>query len=102
MCIVFDYIKKDGQFPLFLQGDSLDVLKKISDNSIDCCITSPPYWQKRQYENGGIGLEASPIEYIESLYAIIKEIKRVHGDRKRLKYSKTVVLRHFLFRIKLI
>lgn len=77
MCIVFDYIKKDGQFPLFLQGDSLDVLKKISDNSIDCCITSPPYWQKRQYENGGIGLEASPIEYIESLYAIIKEIKRV-------------------------
>ena len=49
----------------------------MSDNSIDCCITSPPYWQKRQYENGGIGLEASPNEYIDSLYAIIKEIKRV-------------------------
>ena len=77
MCIVFDYIKKDSQFPLFVQGDSLDVLKKMSNNSIDCCITSPPYWQKRQYENGGIGLESSPTEYIESLYAIIKEIKRV-------------------------
>lgn len=77
MCIVFDYIKKDSQFPLFVQGDSLDVLKKMSDNSIDCCITSPPYWQKRLYENGGIGLESSPAEYIESLYAIIKEIKRV-------------------------
>lgn len=77
MCIVFDYIKKDSLYPLFVQGDSLDVLKKMSDNSIDCCITSPPYWQKRQYENGGIGLEASPNEYIDSLYAIIKEIKRV-------------------------
>jgi site-specific DNA-methyltransferase (adenine-specific) len=49
----------------------------MSDNSIDCCITSPPYWQKRQYENGGIGLEASPTDYIESIYAIIKEIRRV-------------------------
>jgi len=77
MCIVVDYIKEDSQFPLFVQGDSLDVLKKMSDNSIDCCITSPPYWQKRQYENGGIGLEASPTDYIESIYAIIKEIRRV-------------------------
>ena len=55
----------------------MDVLRKISDNTIDCCITSPPYWQKRQYENGGIGLEPSPKEYIDGLYEIIKEVKRV-------------------------
>ena len=77
MCLVSEYINTDGIFPLFIQGNSLEVLSRISDNSVDCCITSPPYWQKRQYENGGIGLEASPQEYIESLYGIIREVKRV-------------------------
>ena len=77
MCYISEYINTDSIFPLFLRGDSLDVLKKISDKSVDCCITSPPYWRKRQYENGGIGLESSPREYIDNLYPIIKEIKRV-------------------------
>lgn len=77
MCIVSEYLRTDSRFPLFIQGDSVGVLRTISDNSVDCCITSPPYWQKRQYENGGIGLEASPQEYIDSLYEIIKEVKRV-------------------------
>lgn len=61
----------------------MDVLRSISDESVDCCITSPPYWQKRQYENGGIGLERTPQEYIDSLFAIIKEVKRIlkpHGS----------------------
>ena len=83
MCIVSDYIKSDKQFPLFVQGESLDILRSISDASVDCCITSPPYWQKRQYENGGIGLEKTPQEYIESLFTIIKEVKRIlkpHGS----------------------
>ena len=30
-------------------GDSLDVLKDMSDERIDCCITSPPYWGLRDY-----------------------------------------------------
>jgi site-specific DNA-methyltransferase (adenine-specific) len=77
MCIILDYIKDESRFPLFVQGDSLKVLQNISDNSIDCCITSPPYWQKRQYENGGIGLESSPREYLDNLYSIINEVKRV-------------------------
>lgn len=63
--------------PLFLQGDSLSILQSFPDNSIDCCITSPPYWKKRQYENGGIGLEKTSQEYIDCLFEIIKEIKRV-------------------------
>ena len=74
---VIDYIDNNSLFPLFLQGDSLSVLKAFPDNSIDCCITSPPYWQKRQYENGGIGLEDTPSEYINCLFDIIKEVKRV-------------------------
>lgn len=77
MCLVSEYIRTDDSFPLFVQGDSLDVLRAISDNSIDCCVTSPPYWQKRQYESGGIGLESSPGEYVNNLFNIIKEIKRV-------------------------
>lgn len=77
MCIVSEYIRTENLFPLFVQGDSLEVLRRISDNSVDCCITSPPYWQKRQYENGGIGLEDSPQEYIDNLLSIVKEVKRV-------------------------
>lgn len=77
MCHISEYIKTGSHFPLFLQGDSLRVLRSISDNSVDCCITSPPYWQKRQYENGGIGLEKSPQEYIDNLFEIIREVKRV-------------------------
>lgn len=77
MCLVSEYVHKVSRFPLFVQGDSLDVLRNFSDNSVDCCVTSPPYWQKRQYENGGIGLEDSPQEYINSLFEIIKEVKRV-------------------------
>lgn len=77
MCIVSDYIRTDSFFPLFVQGDSLEVLRRFSDNSVDCCVTSPPYWQKRQYENGGIGLEDSPQEYIDNLLSIVKEVKRV-------------------------
>ncbi len=79
--MVIDYIDNSSLSPLFLQGDALSVLKAFPDNSIDCCITSPPYWQKRQYENGGIGLEDTPSEYIDCLFDIIKEVKRV------LKYS---------------
>jgi DNA modification methylase len=77
MCLVSEYTLKENRFPLFVQGDSLDVLRRFSDSSVDCCVTSPPYWQKRQYENGGIGLEASPQEYIDNLFIIIKEVKRV-------------------------
>lgn len=53
------------------------MLQNIPKNSIDCVITSPPYWAKRQYSNGGIGLEATSEEYIENLLRIIKEIYAV-------------------------
>ncbi len=58
-------------------GDALDVLKRFPSSSIDCCITSPPYWGQREYSNGGIGLEATHEEYIDHLCTIIYEIKRV-------------------------
>ena len=64
-------------------GDSLQVLKTLPDNSIDCCVTSPPYYALRDYgEDGQLGREDTPEEYIERLVAVFHEVKRVltpHG-----------------------
>ena len=47
-------------------GDSLQILKDFADNSIDLIITSPPYFQQRDYGNGnlGIGNEANEGSHI--------------------------------------
>jgi DNA modification methylase len=63
--------------PLFIHGDALTVLKNFPEQSIDCCITSPPYWGKRQYGAGGIGMENDYHDYIESLCSVFKELHRV-------------------------
>ena len=63
--------------PCFVCGDSLQVLKSLPGNSIDCVITSPPYYMKRQYLGGGIGLEKTYQEYIDNLLKIIQEVHRV-------------------------
>ena len=63
--------------PQFLCGDALSVLKNLPSQSIDCCITSPPYWGHREYQNNGIGLEKNYNDYINNILNVIKEIKRV-------------------------
>lgn len=78
MDLINQYIQGSQDFsPCFVCGDSLHVLRSIPDNSIDCVITSPPYYMKRQYLGGGIGLEKTYNEYIDNLLLIIKEIHRV-------------------------
>lgn len=74
---VESYISGNSKFPLFIAGDSLEVLRQFPSDSIDCCITSPPYWQKWEYENGGIGQEPTYQQYIDSILAITEEIRRV-------------------------
>lgn len=66
--------------PIFIQGNSLDVLKEMSDQSVDMCITSPPYWGQRQYASGGIGLEKNHGDYIADLCEIFLELNRVLKD----------------------
>lgn len=62
-------------------GDSLEVLKTLTDETIDCCVTSPPYYGLRDYgKEGQIGLEESPEEYIEKLVRVFREVKRVLKD----------------------
>lgn len=59
-------------------GDSLEVMKDIPDNLIDCIITSPPYYNLRDYgKNGQIGNENTVDEYIKNLIAVFKECYRV-------------------------
>ena len=61
-----------------INGDSLKVLKTLDTESIDCIITSPPYWQLRDYNiSGQIGLEENIEEYIEKLMLIMDELYRV-------------------------
>jgi len=61
-----------------IQGDSLGVLKTFPDESVDCVITSPPYWGLRDYGvDGQLGLEPHFNEYVETLIAIFDEVKRV-------------------------
>jgi|SRR6056297_1926353 len=58
-------------------GDALEVLRAMPDASIDCCITSPPYWGQREYNGGGIGLEKTPAQYVDALCEIIEQVQRV-------------------------
>ena len=54
-------------------GDARIRLQEIADKSVQCCITSPPYWGLRNYGNDlQIGLEATPEEYVEQLVAVFK------------------------------
>jgi site-specific DNA-methyltransferase (adenine-specific) len=63
---------------LVLEGDSLDVLRLLPSNSVQCAITSPPYWGLRDYNiNGQIGLEPTLQEFINHLVAVFNELKRV-------------------------
>src|SRR5437868_2228987 len=62
-------------------GDSLAVLATLPDASVDCCVTSPPYFGLRDYgEPGQYGLESSPAEYVETMRALFAEVRRLLAD----------------------
>ena len=61
-----------------LQGDVREQLKMLPDNSVDCVITSPPYWGLRDYGVAGqLGLEATPTDYVDCLVSVFREVRRV-------------------------
>ena len=75
--IINTYLAGQELAPLFISGDARFILRQIPSESIDFCMTSPPYWNKREYSHGGIGLEKDYREYIAHLLTIFEEIKRV-------------------------
>lgn len=61
-----------------LTGDCREVLQEVAESSVQCCVTSPPYWGLRDYEEEAqIGSEDSPVEYVENLVAVFREVRRV-------------------------
>ncbi|MEM8533936.1 MAG: site-specific DNA-methyltransferase [Chloroflexota bacterium] len=71
------YLDELNYQPLYIQGNALEVLQQIPDESIDFCMTSPPYWNKREYQNGGIGLEKNFTEYIDNVLLVFAQVRRV-------------------------
>lgn len=64
------------------EGTCMDVIKTFSDKSIDCVITSPPYWQLRDYGwDGQWGNEPTFQMYLENLWSLMDEIWRVLKDK---------------------
>ena len=60
------------------QGDALEVLKTFPDESINCVMTSPPYWALRDYGiEGQLGLEPTFEEHITKMCDVFDEVKRV-------------------------
>ena len=67
----------DDQVTLW-HGDSLDVLRTMPAESVNCVVTSPPYYGLRDYgEPGQYGLEATPAEYVERMRQVFAEVRRV-------------------------
>ena len=71
---------QDDQTVLY-HGDAATVLATLPDESVDCIVTSPPYFGLRDYGvDGQIGAEASPAEYVENMRALFAEVRRVLTD----------------------
>ena len=63
------------------QGDVIEKLKEIETGTVQCVVTSPPYWGLRDYGiDGQLGLEETPEEYVEKMVEVFREVKRVLHD----------------------
>lgn len=71
----------DGQPLTLLNGDCREVMKTLPDASVNCCVTSPPYWGLRDYGHAGqLGLERTPQEYVGAMVRVFAEVRRVLRD----------------------
>jgi DNA modification methylase len=64
-----------------LNGDCIEMMKTLPDRSVNCCVTSPPYFGLRDYgHEGQIGLEETPEAFIQKMVEVFSEVKRVLRD----------------------
>jgi DNA modification methylase len=62
-------------------GDCIGALNEIANETIQCCVTSPPYWGLRDYgHKGQIGLEPTPEAYVARMVDVFREVRRVLRD----------------------
>lgn len=70
----------DDAVTLYL-GDALATLRELPDASVDCCVTSPPYFGLRDYGVAGqYGLEASPADFVQVMRDVFAEVRRVLAE----------------------
>lgn len=61
-----------------IQGDVREKLRELEPESVQMCVTSPPYWGLRDYGHPGqIGLERTPEEYVQTMVYVYREVRRV-------------------------
>jgi DNA modification methylase len=61
-----------------ITADVMEGLAQLPDESVHCCVTSPPYWGLRDYGVAGqIGLEATPDAFVAEMVAVFREVRRV-------------------------
>jgi site-specific DNA-methyltransferase (adenine-specific) len=72
-----EYLAGRDPRPLFLLGDARETLRLFPTASVDCCLTSPPYFGHRRYAGGGIGAEGRWQDYVVALGAVTAELRRV-------------------------
>lgn len=65
-----------------LLGPAAARLRDLPSGSVNCCVTSPPYWNQRDYQAGPgeIGAEPTPAEYVANLVEVFTEVHRVLAD----------------------
>jgi DNA modification methylase len=62
-------------------GDCIEVLKRLPAESVQCVVTSPPYYGLRDYGHAGqIGLEQTPDDYVAKMVEVFREVRRVLRD----------------------
>lgn len=73
------YFEEDGI--TIYHGDCREVLPQLEAESVNCCVTSPPYWGLRDYGNENqIGLEQTPELYVTEMQSIFLEVRRTLRD----------------------
>ena len=75
-------VDKPSPLPLrgsmLFEGDALQVLQRLPSESVQCVVTSPPYWGLRDYNTPEqIGLEPTLPQFINRLLGIFAEVRRV-------------------------
>lgn len=68
----------DGEQWRILVGDCREVLRALPPESVQACVTSPPYWSMRDYgATGQIGLDVSPHDYVQTMADVFDDLARV-------------------------
>ena len=66
---------------MIIYGDCRNKLKELGPESVQICVTSPPYWGLRDYgHDDQLGLEETPEEYTDNLVEVFRQVKRVLKD----------------------